>query len=57
MSWILRAWKAYLGAFGNGNLEQLVYGFFVVQGVHDGQVDDPSKIDKVGLRAVLNALF
>ena len=39
------------------DLEQLVYGFFVVEGVHDCEVDDTAKVDQVRLCPVFYALF
>ena len=48
---------AYLLALLDLDLEKFVHCFFVVERVHNGQVDDPAEVDEVGLRSILDTLL
>jgi hypothetical protein len=49
--------ESHLVAFFDLDFEKFVYGFFVVERVHDCEIDDPTEVDEVSLRAVLDAFL
>ncbi len=49
--------ETYLFAFFELNLEKFMNGFFVVQGIHDREVDDTTQVREICRRAVLNAFL
>lgn len=49
--------ELYLFAFFELNLEKFMNGFFVVQGIHDREVDDTTQVREICRRAVLNAFL
>jgi hypothetical protein len=49
--------ERYLFAFLELDFEKLVNGFFVVEGVHDGEIDGTTEVDEVGARLVLDTFL
>ena len=47
----------YLLTLFDLHFEQLVHGFFVVQCVHDREIDHPSQIDQIRLGPVLDTFL
>ena len=47
----------YLFAFYELNFEELVYGLFVIQGIHDCEIDDTSQIREVRRCVIFNTLL
>lgn len=49
--------EIYLLSFLQLNFEQFMNGFLVIQGIHDGQVDDTAQVHQVSFCPVFDALL
>jgi hypothetical protein len=49
--------QPYLFALPQLNFQQLVDSFFVVEGIHDGQIDHPAQINEVRFGTIFNTLL
>lgn len=49
--------KTYFFTFLQLDLEQLVDSFFVIEGVHDGEVDGSAKVDQIRACFILDTLL